>query len=172
MSGRRSSKAEGSPAGISGTASTKSVGAIVSSAGGTPISTAIACSNCARVTPTAIACAWVALQLGLGLRHIRLRGGAGGILVAGDAQRLGEGRGRVVEQPLQLVGDAQLQIVAGERALGREPRIGEIGGARLGGRDIGLDRAADLAPEIGGPARGDRVAEKAPDPAAAADHEG
>ena len=59
MSGRRSSSAEGSPAGITGTASTKSVGAIVSSAGGTPISTAIACSSCARITPTAIAWAWV-----------------------------------------------------------------------------------------------------------------
>ena len=72
MSGRRSSSAEGSPAGIIGTAVTTSVGAIDNSAGGLPISTAIACSSCARVTPTAIACAWVLSQLGLGLRHIGL----------------------------------------------------------------------------------------------------
>ncbi len=39
---------------------TTSLGAIDNSAGGTPIKTAIACSNCARVTPVAIACAWVA----------------------------------------------------------------------------------------------------------------
>ena len=79
------------------------------------------------------------LELGRGLRDRGLVGRAAAILVLGDAQRLGIGRRRGVEQPLQLVGDAQLQIVAGERALRREPRIGEIGGARLGGGDIGLD---------------------------------
>ena len=63
------------------------------------------------------------------------------------------GLDRGVEHALLLVGDAQLEIVGGERRLRREPRGGEIGGAGLGGRDVALDGAADAAPEIGDPAR-------------------
>ena len=112
------------------------------------------------------------LQLGLGLRNIGLVAAVPAaywfrVMRSDSANASAE----YVEQALQLVGDAQLQIIAGERALRRKPGIGQIGGARLRGGDIGLDRAADLTPEIGGPARRDIVAEKASDAAAAADHE-
>ncbi len=59
MSGRRCNSADGSPAGIAGSPGGPAAGAIVSSAGGLPISTAIACSNWARKTPTAISWARV-----------------------------------------------------------------------------------------------------------------
>ena len=59
MSGRRSNNAEGRPGGIVGSVGTAETTAIVSSAGGLPISTAIACSNWARKMPVAIACARV-----------------------------------------------------------------------------------------------------------------
>ncbi len=52
-------------------ASTAMVGAIEKSAGGLPIKTAIACSNSARDTPTAINCARVWSSWGLGLGDIR-----------------------------------------------------------------------------------------------------
>ena len=64
MSGRRSSSVDGRSAGMLGRAGTAATGATASSAGGFPIRTAIACSSCARSTPTAIAwasvlCSWV-----------------------------------------------------------------------------------------------------------------
>src|SRR5262249_20698177 len=62
------------------------------------------------------------------------------------------------------------EVVGGERGLCREPRRGEIGGARLGVRDVALDEAADAAPEIEIPARRRRevVERLAAAPAAAA----
>jgi len=56
MSGRRSSSVEGRPVGITGTTRATGAGAIVNSAGGLPISTAMACSKAARWTPTLSAC--------------------------------------------------------------------------------------------------------------------
>ena len=60
MSGRRSSKAEGTPGGIPGTCSARGAGASLKSEGDWPISTAMAFSYWARWTPTAIAWASVA----------------------------------------------------------------------------------------------------------------
>src|SRR6202007_139769 len=65
------------------------------------------------------------------------------------------------EQALQLIRHPQLQIVAGQRALSRQTRAGEIAGARLGARHIALDGAADPPPEIRRPARRRRGAELA-----------
>ena len=94
-----------------------------------------------------------AAQLRLGLRDVRRRGDPGVVLIAGDAQRLGIIlRGRF-EQTLQLVGNAQLQIGAGERPLRRQAGAGEVAGARLGARDIALDGAAHPPPEVRRPAR-------------------
>jgi hypothetical protein len=64
-------------------------------------------------------------------------------------------------QALQLVRHPQLQVVAGQRALSRQARTGEIAGARLGARDIALDGAADPTPEIRRPARRRGGAERA-----------
>ena len=55
ISGRRSSKLDGSPAGISGRAGSPGAGAMLSSDGGLPISAAIAFSSWPRWIATAIA---------------------------------------------------------------------------------------------------------------------
>ena len=104
-----------------------------------------------------------AAQLRLGLRQIRLRCDAGTVLVAGDAHRFGIGFGGRIEQTLQFVGDAKLQIGGGELALRGEPGIGEIGRTRLRPGDIAFDGAADVAPQIGRPAGSDRAAVEAGD---------
>ena len=86
------------------------------------------------------------LKLRFGLRHRRLIGGAGAVLVAGDAQRFAKSLDRGFQQPLQLVGNAELHIVAGELALRGESGAGHIACARLRTGDIALDRPLDLAP--------------------------
>ena len=60
MSGRRCSNVEGTPAGITGSTGSLALCGIVMSSGLRPTSTAIACSYCARATPSAIrlACAF------------------------------------------------------------------------------------------------------------------
>ena len=55
-------------------------------------------------------------------------------------------------QGLKLVGRAQIEIGDGELDLRGELRIGEIGGARLRRGGVGLDRAADAAPDVELPA--------------------
>src|SRR5262249_36537268 len=58
-SGRRSSRAAGTPGGTSGGGASSGAWSNDSSAGDLPMSTAIACSSCARSTPTSISCALV-----------------------------------------------------------------------------------------------------------------
>ena len=79
-----------------------------SSAGGLPISTAIACSNWARVTPTAISCARVASSCASAWSTADWSAvpPAYWLLVICSDWAIGLDRG--VEQALQLVGDAQL----------------------------------------------------------------
>ena len=59
MSGRRSISVDGRPNGIAGGGVVTSFGAIDRLAGVSPMRVAIACSNCARPTPTSISCARV-----------------------------------------------------------------------------------------------------------------
>ena len=92
------------------------------------------------------------LELRLGRHHIGLCGEPGVELVAHDLERLLVGGDGVIEHALLLVGDAELEIVARKRRLVGEPRCGEVRGRRLGGGDVGLDGAADAAPDIGDPA--------------------
>ncbi len=58
-SGRRSSRVEGTPRGMGGGNAASGAGASENIAGGLPIRIAIACSVCARRTPTSMACASV-----------------------------------------------------------------------------------------------------------------
>ncbi len=69
-----------------------------------------------------------------------------------DVARAAEQHERLFVQGLKLVGRAQVEIGGGELNLRGELRIGEIGGARLRRRRIGLDRAADAAPDVELPA--------------------
>ena len=59
MSGRRSISVDGTPRGISGGGAFTIFSGIETIAGVSPMSTAIACSNCARPTPTSTSCARV-----------------------------------------------------------------------------------------------------------------
>ena len=109
-----------------------------------------------------------AFELSAGLRHVRRRDDAGGVLVLTYAQRLGIGACRRVEQPFQLIRAAQLHVIGGELALRRQPRAGDISGAGLSTRDIAFDSAPDLAPQIRDPARRLADAEEIRDPASTA----
>src|SRR5207248_3220670 len=60
--------------------------------------------------------------------------------------------GRGAEQPLQLVGYPQLEVIAGQLTLGGEPGAGDVAGAGLCAGDVALDGAAHLAPQIRDPA--------------------
>ncbi len=62
MSGRRSSSCDGKPGGTTGNVQFGVVRAMVSSEGGLPTSSAIACSSCARCTCASSACACAALS--------------------------------------------------------------------------------------------------------------
>ncbi len=104
-----------------------------------------------------------AFELGVRLCHVGGRGNPGIVLVLGDAQRFRVGLHRGVEQPLQFVGDAQLQVVARQLALRGQPRIGDVARTGLRGGDIALDGAAHLAPQIGDPAGRRREAEEVAD---------
>ncbi len=85
-------------------------------------------------------------ELGLGGGDIGLGGGAGIVAVLGDLQRAGEGHHRGIEQALQIVGDAELEIIGRQRRLGREPHSGELGAGGLRAGRGAFDVAADLAP--------------------------
>jgi hypothetical protein len=108
-----------------------------------------------------------ALDLGAGQRHVGGRHDPGAVLILADPQRFAEGFDRGVEQPLQRVGDPQLHVGGGKLALRREPRCGEVAGARLRAGDVALDRPPDPAPQIGNPARRPGHAERIADQARA-----
>src|SRR5450759_4778013 len=113
MSGRRSSSVDGTLTGILGSLLPSGEGLIVNSAGGRPIKAAIACSNCARMMPTLIACASVLRSC-----DIALRDRAGLILILGYLQRPLEDRDRAIEQRLQRIRRAKIIISGGEQGLG------------------------------------------------------
>ena len=92
------------------------------------------------------------LELGLRLHQVDLADDAGIDLVLHDLDGAGIGRHGRLEDLDALVGDAQRVVVDHQVGLGRQPRRGEIGVARLGGRRIALDLAADL---VGGGGKGE-----------------
>ncbi len=91
-------------------------------------------------------------QLGLGGQQVALGRDAGVVLVGGDLQRAAVALDGEVGQPLQLVVGPQLHIVDGQFGLGREAGVGQIGGAGLGAGPGAFHGAADLAPQVRGPA--------------------
>lgn len=87
-----------------------------------------------------------ALQLRLRLNHVRARGDALRVLVLRELQRPFVRFHGVVEQLLQRIGRAQLEIGLREQRLLRQPRVREIGrGGRFAGA-LRADGAAHLAP--------------------------
>ena len=155
MSGRRSSSAEGTRIGTRGTPSASLPCGIVRLVGGRPVSTAIACSFCARATPT-LTCLRLRRQFErLGGDDVGLRGRPRVVLVLRDFERVLVLLDRVVEQIGERVGLAQLHVGERERRLRRQRRVGEVGGARLGRRALLLDRAPRLAPDVERPRAAD-----------------
>src|SRR5207244_3382539 len=71
-------------------------------------------------------------ELGPGRGDVGLAGNALAIAALGNRQGALKRRDGGIEQALQLVGDAQLKIVDGQRSLGGELGSGEIRRARLG----------------------------------------
>jgi hypothetical protein len=91
------------------------------------------------------------LELGLRLRQVDARDDAGVELVLHDLGRAREGRHRGLEEQDALLGDAHREIVDRHVGLRRQPGVGEVGGARLGGRRIAFDLAPDTPPQVGLP---------------------
>ncbi len=139
MSGRRSSSVEGSRTGGCGAVSARSRWEIDTSAGGLPISTAMACSFCLRATSTLISCACADEQQRLRGDDVGLGRRAGVVLILRDLQRALVLLDGVGEQVAQRIGLAQLHIGERQRRLRRQRGVGEIGGARLRRRAVLLD---------------------------------
>ena len=95
-------------------------------------------------------------QLRLGLQHVGLGRDAGVVAVLRDLQRALVAFDAARQQLDLVVGFAQREVVDRHRALRREPRRGQVGGAALDAGTRALDRAADAAPEVGRPVAGER----------------
>ncbi len=88
------------------------------------------------------------IQLGLRLGQ---RGGVGCssiVLVARDTQRVAVRLHRVLQQLLQRILVAQLEVIGGQGRLRRKRGVHQVGGADLAGRHVALDLAADAAPYV------------------------
>ncbi len=89
-----------------------------------------------------------AFQLGAGLGHVGPGDDAGAVFVLGHLQRTLVGRHRVVEQADLFVHHPQLQVVLRQLRLLAEAHRGEVGGAGMQARLVGLQLPAQLAPEV------------------------
>ena len=87
-------------------------------------------------------------ELGLGLHHIGLGGHAAGVLVIRQLERLLVVRDGLVQELLLGIVGAQLKVVLRQRSLIAQAGALQIARARLGAGLVGLDRAADRAPEV------------------------
>ena len=108
----------------------------------------MACSSCARCTPTSIACAWVVLSWVSALQHVGACRHAARVAVPRQLERplvVGDG---LVQQPAIRIERLQEEVVLGELRPDAQPRGLEVGGARRRARARGLDAAADPAPEV------------------------
>ena len=85
-------------------------------------------------------------QLRAGRQHVGLRRHTDIILVLGDLQRAGIFLSRAIEQPLEFFLITKLEIIDRQRALRRQPRGSEIGGAGLGRRDNRLRPCGGCGP--------------------------
>ena len=92
------------------------------------------------------------LDLGRRLHYIGLGHNAGGVLVLHQFERLVVGGHRLLQQELLRVQRAQLKVILRERGLGRQARRFQVARARFDVCIAGLDRAADVAPNVRHPA--------------------
>ena len=89
----------------------------------------------------------------LGLQLVALGDRAGMVLVAHNVERFRVGVGGLLQDILFGVEQSKIEVVRRQRALRREPGVGEVGRRGLG-RSLGaFDLPADLAPDVGRPAR-------------------
>ena len=108
----------------------------------------MACSYCARATPTSVAAAIADSSCGFGRRDIRLRVHAARYQRAHQSQaRLVVGHRRVENAPL-LVGHPQLKVVLRQRALRAEQGVRQLRRARLRRVAVLGHGIADAAPQI------------------------
>ncbi|VTQ37451.1 Uncharacterised protein [Pseudomonas aeruginosa] len=112
----------------------------------------MACSSWARWYFRSMAWAWVLFSWGAGLGHVGPGDDAGAVFVLGHLQRTLVGRHRVVEQADLFVHHPQLQVVLRQLRLLAEAHRGEVGGAGMQARLVGLQLPAQLAPEVDLPA--------------------
>src|SRR5580704_14224087 len=87
-------------------------------------------------------------QLRFGRDHIGTRGNAKFIAALRYVQRQGFRFNRVVQQLLQLILGAQLEIISRKLSLGGEPRRSERRGTGLSGSHVALGGAPNLAPDV------------------------
>ena len=128
MSGRRSSSSDGMPSGnLRRYRSQRRDRQRESSTARLPISSAIACSSCARCTPMSIACACVDWSCVSACTTSTLRDDARRVAVPRQLQRLLVRRDGVVEQLLLRIERAQQEIVRRQFRLRGQPH-------RLAGR--------------------------------------
>ena len=137
---------------------------MVSSAGGLPVSMAIACSNCARCTPTLSACD---SALSTSAWAERSSASETQLLPPGEGQKPALNLSCVIlnvslssttvrsRRAAQRVGGAEIEIGEGKLRLRRKLGVVEIGGARLSRRGVALDLPAHLAPDVEVPGAGE-----------------
>ena len=152
MSGRRSSKLDGSPAGISRQdrksrprRDAQLRRRLADQRGNRVFELAALDRNRDRAGSRAFDCR-------ARLRHVGGRDETGIVLVLGDPQKLGVGFHGRIEQPAQLVEYADGHIGRRQLRLRREARRGKIGGAGLRGRYCTGHIQPNTAPQIGDPA--------------------
>src|SRR5580704_5753445 len=88
------------------------------------------------------------LELGLGLSDVALYGEAAVVAIGCNADSFLVLRDGVVEEMLQLVVTAQIEVVEGELGLEREQDVCAVGGRGLQLLLAGGDVVADLAPKV------------------------
>ena len=133
--------------------------ASANSAGVSPMSSAIACSYCARDADVD-RLHLRTLQLRFCLHDVGARCDADVVLVLRQLQRLLIGGHGVVQQAFLSVGDAQLEIGLRERRVQRQARGLESRRACLRTGDIAIDRAPHAAPQVRLPGSGKRQLER------------
>src|SRR5579863_6051092 len=150
MSGRRSSSCEGSPMGMGGGAKTCALTGMENEDAGLPISMAMACSYCARDAEIR-GRGFRALERGLRLDHRYLV--VDSIFVARLLEIVsfaisGDG---LIQNALQLVLAAKLEVELSEAGLLGQALVLEIGGRKLRLVLLRADGIANSIPQVGLP---------------------
>ena len=148
MSGRRSINCDGKPTGIKGGAVFKARSDSENSAGALPVSTAMACSNAARCTPSSISCARVVSSC---VRACANRPGIQAALkaVAREVDGLLVRDKRIFKQPFLRIERSDLEIIGRDFRVDAEAKRFEIARSRLCFGTRCVDGATNSTPHIG-----------------------